>query len=347
MSHHLTPLLLVPAAFAMCLCANPAPVYADDPGLASLKGGYVRPLERKPENPALVALGRKLFWDTRVSASGKTACVSCPLPSLAWGAMEAKSRNDSGKLTSRKSPGLIGIGHLASGAPNGWDGRNATLEAQIKSSIVGGSMSMKETATPVRVEVIERRIAAIPEYAARFEKALPRQPIDVDAIATAIAAYERTFEPGRSAFDRWVAGEETAISDEAKHGFALFNGKAGCAACHSGWRLTDDNFHDIGTSRTDRGRGRELTSDPAMQFAFKTPTLRSIALHPPYMHDGSFATLEDVIRHYETGGIERASRSPLLSPISISDEERSDLVEFLQTLTGEPEGDTAPALPAE
>lgn len=90
-----------------------------------------------------------------------------------------------------------------------------------------------------------------------------------------------------------------------------------------------------------------MSSNPAMQFAFKTPTLRSVALHPPYMHDGSFATLEDVIRHYETGGIERESRSPLLAPISISDQEREDLVAFLLTLTGQPEGDSAPALPAE
>jgi cytochrome c peroxidase len=212
--------------------------------------------------------------------------------------------------------------------------------------MVGGSLSMKEAATPVGVDTIEARIAAIPDYAARFQAALPGHRIDVDAIATAIASYERTFEPGSSAFDRWLAGDEYAISPAAKRGFALFNGKAGCAGCHTGWRLTDDDFHDIGTTRTDRGRGRQLPYDRSMQFAFKTPTLRSVALHPPYMHDGSLATLDDVVRHYEAGGIARESRSSLLAPIEISNQERGDLVEFLQTLTGNPEGDTAPVLPA-
>jgi cytochrome c peroxidase len=315
--------------------------------IAGMKANYKRPPARRVENPALVELGRLLFWDTRVSASGKTACVGCHLPQLGWAVTEPRSLNDSGKLTSRKSQTLIGIGHFAAGVPNGWDGRNATLEAQAKSSITTGSMSMRETEAPVKVEVIQERIGAIPGYADRFKAALPDMPINVDSIAAAIAAYEKSFEPGPAPFDRWIEGDETAISESAKRGFVLFNNKALCFACHTGWRFTDDKFHDIGTSTTDLGRGRELTSDPQMQYAFKTPTLRSVALRAPYMHDGSFATLDAVVRHYEKGGLDRPSRSPMMIPVQLSDEERRDLIGFMDTLTGVPEGDVAPQLPGQ
>lgn len=313
--------------------------------IAAMKANYKRPPPRPVENQALVELGRLLFWDPRASASGKTACVSCHLPHLGWAVTDARSRNDSGKLTSRKSPTLIGIGHLPAGVPNGWDGRNATLEAQAKSSIATGSMSMRETDAPVKVEVIEVRIRSIPDYVDRFKAALPNTPINLDSIAMAIAAYERTFEPGPAPFDRWVEGDEAAISDSAKRGFVLYNNKALCLACHGGWRSTDDKFHDIGTSTSDLGRGREIKTDPQMQYAFKTPTLRSVALRAPYMQNGSSVNLDEVMRHYEKGGLDRPSRSPLMMPVQLSEQERRDLVAFMETLTGAPEGDTAPKLP--
>jgi len=178
-------------------------------------------------------------------------------------------------------------------------------------------------------------------YAAKFNAALPGRPIDVDAIATALAEFERTLEPAITPFDRWVAGDETAISAAAKRGFALFNGKAACVACHNGWRFTDDQFHDIGTTTTDQGRGK-AAKDETLNFAFKTPTLRSVALRAPYMHNASLATLDDVMRHYEKGGIDRPSRSPLLVPIQLSDAERHDLVVFMNTLTGNGEGSNTP-----
>lgn len=313
--------------------------------LADLKGVYKRPKPRPVENPALVDLGRLLFWDPRLSASGKTACASCHFPYLGWGVTDPRSRNDSGKLTSRKSQPLIGIGY-AEGAPVGWDGRNASLEAQAKSSIATGSMSMRETDAPVPVDVIEQRVRAVPDYAAKFEAALPGAPVNIDTIAKAVAAFERGLEPGIAPFDRWVEGDEGAISDWAKQGFVLFNGKAKCAHCHSGWRFTDDLFHDIGTTTTDAGRGRELKTDPLMQYAFKTPTLRSVALHPPYMHNASSADLSQVMRHYEKGGIDRPSRSPLMTAVALTEEERRNLVAFLQTLTGEGETEAAPKLPS-
>jgi cytochrome c peroxidase len=330
-------------AILAAVAAAPAQVPAvSATELAAMKSEYRRPAPRQVENKALAELGRLLFWDPRASASGKTACASCHSPNLGWGVLEPKSLNDSGKLTSRKSQPLIGVGYVQ--APVGWDGRNPGLEAQAKSSIATGSMSMRETATPVKVEVIEQRFRDNPDYVARFKAALPDAPIDIDSIVKAIAAYERTMEPGIAPFDRWVAGDEGAISESAKRGFVLFNRDANCFACHSGWRFTDDKFHDIGTTTTDLGRGREV-KDEDMQFAFKTPTLRSVATHPPYMHNASSADLYQSVKHYEKGGIDRPSRSPLLQPIQLSEQQRLDLVAFMETLTGAPEGDTAPKLP--
>ena len=227
------------------------------PDLNSVKRDYRRPPPRPIENQALVDLGYDLFFDARISASGKTACASCHFPELGWTVTDAHSRNDSGKLTSRKSQPLIGLGY-AGNAPVGWDGRSPTLEAQAKASIATGSMSMRDTDTPVTVEVIEDRVRSEPRYAAKFQAALPGQPINIDTIVQSIAAFERTLDPGLAPFDRWVDGDEGAISENAKRGFALFTGKALCFACHTGWRFTDDRFHDIGTSTTDRGRGGEV-----------------------------------------------------------------------------------------
>lgn len=305
-------------------------------GLNSIKSDYRRPAPHAVDNKALVELGRELFFDPRISASGKTACASCHFPELGYVVSEAHPRNDSGKPTSRKSQPLIGLGY-AGDAPVGWDGRSATLEAQAKASISTGSMSMRETDTPVKVEIIEERVRTSPDYAAKFKAALPGRPIDADGIILAVATFERTLEPKMAPFDRWIAGNESAIGESAKRGFVLFTGKAGCAACHGGWRFTDDQFHDIGTTTTDLGRGREI-KDPALNFAFKTPTLRSVALRAPYMHNASLATLTDVVRHYEKGGIDRPSRSPMLVPIELTDQERLDLVAFMETLTGDGEG---------
>jgi cytochrome c peroxidase len=311
--------------------------------LAAMKADYKRPPPRAAENAALTDLGRSLFYDPRVSASGTSSCAGCHYSHLGWATTEAKSRNDSGKLTSRRSQTLIAVGHAV--GPIGWDGRSATLEAQAKSSIATGSMSMGQTDAAVKVEVIEARIRAVPEYVAKFNAALPGAAVDLGAIAKAIAAYERTIEPGIAPFDRWIEGDESAISAPAKRGFVLFNGKAQCSRCHSGWRFTNDTFHDIGVSAKDPGRGRGAKDEPLMQYAFKTPTLRSVALHAPYMHDGSAADLHQAIKHHEKGGIDRPSRSPLIKPLALTDQERSDLVAFLETLTGEGEAVPPPKLP--
>ncbi|MGH9204733.1 MAG: cytochrome-c peroxidase, partial [Vicinamibacterales bacterium] len=179
------------------------------------------------------------------------------------------------------------------------------------------------------------RLKAIGEYVALFNTAFPGEGITPKNIAKAIATYERTVISGRAPFDAWIDGDERAISEAAKRGFTLFNTKAQCNECHSGWNFTDDSFHDIGLAGDDIGRGKQLPNIVKMQQAFKTPGLRNIDRRYPYMHDGSVATLEAVIGHYNTGGIQRPSLSDEMKPLGLTAQEEADLVEFLKTLTSE------------
>ena len=140
-------------------------------------------------------------------------------------------------------------------------------------------------------------------------------------IGKAISTFERTVISGDSPFDRWIEGDEAAISESAKKGFVLFNDKAKCADCHSGWNFTDNRFHDIGLNTKDEGRYRLDPSTDSNRFAFKTPSLRNIAQRAPYMHNGSVDTLEGVIIHYITGGIKRPSLSEKMQPVQLNKDE--------------------------
>ena len=333
------PLACLAALVLLALAVHgPWAIAADGqrPGnLDQIKAEYRRPPVRAIENAALVELGRDLFFDPVISASGKTACATCHRPELGWASNEARRPGDSGRLTQRRVQTLLGIGYAR--PPFDWDGRHATLEAQAVSSIGTGSMSMFATPNEVRVDDIVARLRGSESYVAKFKNAMPGASINLDNIVIALAAFERTIEPGEAPFDRWIAGDEAAIPEAAKRGFVLFHTEAACSGCHIGWRFTDDAFHDVGTTTTDRGRGRELKGDPKMQFAFKTPTLRSVAVRAPYLHNGSAATLRDVVDLYVKGGIDRPSRSPMINPFDLTEDERNDLVAFMQTLTGEGE----------
>ena len=164
-------------------------------------------------------------------------------------------------------------------------------------------------------------------------------------IGKAIAAYERTIVSALSPFDGWIDGKENAINEDAKQGFDLFNGKANCAKCHNGWNFSDDGFHDIGVSDSDRGRALQLKM-PTMEHAFKTPTLRQVDQRGPYLHNGSEPTLEAVIEFYDQGGkAKRANQSREVRPLHLSEEERRKLVAFLGTLTGPDQESKIPHLP--
>jgi cytochrome c peroxidase len=206
-----------------------------------------------------------------------------------------------------------------------WDGRAESLEEQALGPIeAAGEMNMK-------LDDMVRRLDSIPGYRALFEAAYPREPIAAETVAKAIATFERGVVSAQAPFDRWVAGDEDAISAAAQRGFLYFNQKARCSTCHSGWRFTDDSFHDIGIEADDLGRAKVTPRIELARFAFKTPTLRSVAERAPYLHDGSAETLEEVMALYTRGGaVHRPSLSPEIKPLGLTSSEEQDVVAFLK-----------------
>lgn len=288
-------------------------------------------------NEHRIQLGKTLFFDTRLSRSGAQSCASCHNPALAWGDGLPVGAGDNMEPLERRSPTIL---NLAWGEPLMWDGRAETLEEQA----LGPLLSESEMNMPL--DELTSILEAVEGYRPLFSRAFDGDPtITPERVGLAIAAFERTVISGIAPFDRWVEGEEDAISDAAKRGFQLFAGKANCASCHEGWRFTDDSFHDIGLEGDDLGRGRLFPQIQSMQYAFKTPGLRNITQRAPYMHDGQTATLTEVVEHYNTGGIDRPSRSDEIYPLDLSSSEVADIVAFLETLTSVDAPVTVPVLP--
>jgi cytochrome c peroxidase len=236
-----------------------------------------------------------------------------------------------------RAPTLIDIYQLSR---LGWDGKFRDIEAVTFAAITSaGNMDLPEH------EALAR-LARTPDYVVAFNTIFPNEGLTRSTVEQAIAAFERTIVSGPAPFDRWVAGQTDAISESAQRGFALFNGKANCAACHSGWAFTDGSFHDIGTAKGDDiGRGALFPTSRKLRYAFKTPTLRDVAHRAPYMHDGSVPDLAAVISLYNEGGIDRPSRSELIHPLGLSTRDQIDLISFLYTLTETSSADRQPALP--
>ena len=311
---------------------------ASEPFLA----GYARPASTPfPEDnrytPEREALGRTLFFDPRLSGSGWISCASCHNPGLSWGDGLPRAIGHGMKTLGRRTPTIL---NLAWGQAFFWDGRADTLEAQALGPIqAAGEMNLDLSSMIARID-------GIPSYKALFAKAYPGEPVAPETVAKAIATFERGVVSPDAPFDRWVAGDDAAISAEAKRGFVVFNTKAACAKCHSGWRFTDDSFHDIGVAGDDLGRGALLKDIPAVQHAFKTPTLRDADRRGPYMHDGSIATLEAVVDFYDRGGLAaRPSLSNDLKPLGLTPEEKRQLLAFMRTLTSPDRPVQVPALP--
>jgi cytochrome c peroxidase len=311
------------------------------PGTNALKALYRRPVvipfpKDNPYTPQKAALGKKLYFDTRISVSSAQSCGSCHSPMYGWGDGLAVGVGFGMNKLGRHSPTVV------NGAWSDifmWDGRLPTLEDQALGPIQSaGEMNMP-------LDKLMGRLSAIPEYQPLFEGAFPQEGMSPKTLAKAIATYERTIVSERAPFDAWIEGDEKAISEEAKRGFEVFNGKAQCSSCHEGWNFTNEGFQDIGLSSEDVGRGQFLPGVVKMQHAFKTPSLREIGRRSPYMHDGSLATLEQVVDHYDTGGVDRPSRSDLMRPLHLTAEEKSDLVAFLKSLTSPLTPTAAPVLP--
>jgi cytochrome c peroxidase len=312
-----------------------------DVALEKLKASYRRPdsipfPKNNPYTTAKAALGKKLYFDTRLSAANVLSCATCHSPAYGWGDGQPKGVGHAMKQLGRKSPSIV---NAAFGQIFMWDGRADSLEEQA----LGPIKTDVEMNLPID-QLIER-LNGIAEYGPLFQAAFPGVGIAPDSIAKAIATYERTVVSGRAPFDAWIEGDDKAISVEAQRGFVLFNANGGCAQCHSGWNFTDDSFHDIGLRDADIGRGKFLTGVVKMEHAFKTPGLREINRRGPYMHNGSMQTLEAVMDHYNEGGADRPSRSNQMKPLGLSSQEKADLVAFMNTLTSKMDPTPVPALP--
>ena len=332
------------AALAGSLNSNPAS--ANSPKqpvltLEQMKAEYRRPeaIPFPKSNPYSVekaSLGKKLYFDTRLSAANLLSCGSCHSPAYGWGDGQPTGVGHGMKKLGRRSPTII---NAAFGQIFMWDGRAATLEEQA----LGPIQADVEMNLPI--DKLIEKLKAIEGYGPLFQAVFPGQGITPETIAKSIATYERTVVSGRARFDSWIEGDENAISREAIRGFILFNTKGGCTQCHSGWNFTDDSFHDIGLATVDIGRAKILPGVEKMMHAFKTPGLREISNRGPYMHSGSIQTLEAVMDHYSQGGINRPSRSAEMKPRGLSKQEQADLVAFMKTLTSEMSPTSAPLLP--
>jgi cytochrome c peroxidase len=301
----------------------------------------------EPPTPERVRLGRWLFYDTRLSADGTISCATCHRPENAFSEPTPVSTGIGGQKGTRKAPSFLNQAwtlypHFF------WDGRAASLEEQALGPIAN-PIEMGNTHAAML-----QTLQSIEAYKPYFQEAFGSEQITKERVAKVIADYERTCMSGNSAWDRWRKNkDESAVSEAVKKGDELFFGKAACNQCHLGQNLTDSLFHNLGIgwdpqAREFRDVGRFAVSRAEEDMgAFKTPGLRDVSRHPPYMHDGSVATLREAVEHYSKGGNPNPHLSPKIRPLELADDEVDALVRFLQALDGEVPPDPPPtAFPA-
>lgn len=332
---------LIPLFFLNLVCVlTPLHAMASGPALEALKQAYQRPTtipfpQDNPYSAEKAQLGKMLFFDQRLSKNFNMNCATCHNPSLGWEDGVQGAFGGQGETLPRHSPTIL---NMAWGKEFFWDGRAASLEEQVRGP-VESPVEMN-----VALETVVERLSQVAGYRNWFEQVFPGKGIHEQGILQAIATYERTIVSGTAPFDLWVAGDESAISEAAKRGFKLFNGNAGCSACHSGWNFTDNKYHDIGLPTEDAGR-QKISGNTQDKHAFKTPGLRNIRQRAPYMHNGSLQNLEQVILHYVSGGIPRNSLSPEMKPVPLNQQQVNDLVAFMDSLTGADQPVSLPILP--
>ena len=270
-----------------------------------------------------VTLGKTLFFDKRLSVNKTQSCASCHNPDLGFGDGMAGGLGAMGGTLGRNTPHIY---NLAWSNAMFWDGRMTTLEEQALGPIeAAGEMNMP-------LSQLLPRLKDVPYYKKTFKQVYGDEGISKTNLGRALAAFERTIISDNSPFDRYIAGDKTAMSPAQIRGLELFKGKANCIACHDGVNFTDDSFHNIGIGDKDKGRG-QISGEKSMMGAFKTPGLRNTLLTAPYMHDGSSASLEEVIDHYNKGGNTQNGLSKLIKPLNLSNAEKFDLIAFLGALT--------------
>jgi cytochrome c peroxidase len=275
-----------------------------------------------------IELGRKLFFDPVLSSDGSTSCATCHLPGHGFSSPEPVPAGVAGSRGRRHPPSLV---NRRWGKVHFWDGRSATLEDQALHPIE----SEHELASSVDDALA--RIAADVDYPALFDRAF-EEGITRDSLAGAIASFERSLVSSDSPIDRFVtASGEGVLTRSQRQGLWIYESKGGCWQCHSGPNYSDEQFHNTGVSwgREPLDLGLfEITGIEENKGQFKTPTLRDVALSSPYMHDGSIATLAEVVEFYNKGGTANPHLDRKLKPLNLSDQEKLDLEEFLKALTG-------------
>lgn len=284
--------------------------------------------EDNPYSPARAELGGVLFFDGRLSANGVVSCAFCHEPSHAFAASTPLSLGVDGKLGVRHASTLI---NRAWGKSQFWDGRATTLEAQVIVPLTNPH-EMGMTA-----EGAVQKLRGIKGYAPLFASAFGDGIINYERISQAIATFERTIVSGNSAYDRYLAGDKTALTKEQKDGLDFFNKKGECAECHTGPNFSSEKYANIGvaTDRVDPDPGREdVTGKRADLGKFKVPTLRDLASRAPYMHDGSVKTLTEVLEIYAKGGLPNRHLDTRLTPFYLDAETKRDLLAFLDSLNG-------------
>jgi cytochrome c peroxidase len=318
-----------------CRSKAPSPQAAVDAGASPAHhlAAFVAPPAKASSD--LIELGRRLFFDKRLSGDNQMSCATCHQPEKGYCDAVAKGSGNKGKVLLRNTPSVVNID---SRLPLFWDGRAASPEEQALMPVANpDEMNMD----PEKLAAV---LSAIPEYVARFHRAFGDSQISPPRIGAALAAFERTLVSADSPFDRAMSGDAGAMSPEALRGMQLFVGKGRCTKCHDGPHFTDGSFHNIGVSGSDEGRYK-IVQVAVLKGAFKTPGLRDVELTAPYFHDGSAKTLEDVVAHYKRGGDVKDNLDPDITPLSLDEGEQKALVAFMKALTGKTPVVTEPRIP--
>ncbi|MCH2201080.1 MAG: c-type cytochrome [Fuerstiella sp.] len=280
-------------------------------------------------------LGKFLYFDKRLSSDGTVSCSTCHSVKHGFTDGAAVSTGINGQKGGRSAPTVINRGYSTA---QFWDGRAPSPEAQAIGPIAN-PIEMTNEKDPHRAhETCVERLKNVPEYKSRFASAYGVDDFTIEHVGKAIATFERTVVSGNSPFDRYKSGVKDAMTESAVRGSNIFFNKTACDSCHLGFNFTDGSYENIGIGMDkpspDLGRYM-VTKREEDKGSFKTPTLREIEHTAPYMHDGRYKTLEEVIEHYDKGGIPNPNLDRRLKPLNLSKQEKADLVEFLKALSGE------------